>query len=220
MEPAPQGASEAAADEPRLQPVIPDDPAKAPWTPAPNQMIMKPPSRQQAALRGTVAGVALVALVVNVVFTSRFPGNAPVEWLYAAGVTIDLAAITVVLGVFAILAAVRRSVPVKPQSMSPLAVAAIILAAVALVAWIVFSLFPTLTQAAGSVDGRWQYMNAVGAIFLFGPLWVLGVIFGTLSLRSGGRRTPVLAWSAMAIGLVLTVIAVGSAVLYGLALTD
>ena len=63
-------------------------------------------------------------------------------------------------------------------------------------------------------------MTAVGAIFFLGVPWVLGMIFGTLSLRSGGRLTPILGTVAIALGVILAIGAVTFAVIYGLGLSN
>ena len=189
-----------------------------PSVPGANQMIMKPTSPVHAGIRGGLAALLAIAAVVNQFWGFRFPSNAPVEQVYVFGITVDLIAATIVLGIFAVLASARRSVPVKPQSVSPQSVAAVILSGIVAVTWILFCLIPVLaTVAAGE---RFQYMNAVGAIFFLGAPWVLGMVFGALSLRSGGRLTPILGTVAIALGVILAVAAVTFSVIYGLGLSD
>ena len=210
-QPSPSGSEGASSEEPAQQYYRPSVPGQ-------NQMIMKPTSTVQAAIRGGLAVFLAIAAVVNLFWGFRFPGNAPVEQIYMFGITVDLIAAAVVLGIFAILAAARRSVPVKPQSISPMSIAAIILSGLVFLIWLVSCLIPVLmTTANGS---RYQYMAAVGAIFLLGIPWVLGMVFGTLSLRSGGRLTPILGTVAIVLGVVLAVAAVTFAVIYGLGLSN
>ena len=90
-------------------------------------------AHEHGARRSSAAAspaLLVIAAVVNQFWGFRFPGNAPVEQIFVFGITVDLVAMAVVLGIFAILAASRRSVPVKPQSISPMAIAAIILSGV------------------------------------------------------------------------------------------
>lgn len=210
-EPADPGAATAAADEPAQQYYRPSVPGQ-------NQMIMKPTSKVHAGIRGGLAGLFAIAAVVNQFWGFRFPGNAPVEQIFVFGITLDLVAMAVVLGIFAILAASRRSVPVKPQSVSPMAIAAIILSGVTTVFWLLGCLIPVLMSVASGE--RYQYMTAVGAIFFLGVPWVLGTIFGTLSLRSGGRLTPILATVSIGLGVILAIGAVTFSVIYGLGLSN
>jgi hypothetical protein len=83
--------------------------------------------------------------------------------------------------------------------------------------WLLGGLLPVLTRVAAG-EG-YQYMTAVGAIFFLGIPWVLGTVFGALSLRSGGRLTPILGTIAIVLGVVLAVAAVTFAVIYGLGLS-
>jgi hypothetical protein len=189
-----------------------------PSVPGQNQMIMKPTSTVHAGIRGGLAALLAIAAVVNQFWGFRFPGNAPVEQIFVFGITIDLIAATIVLGIFAVLAASRRSVPVKPQSVSPQSIAAVILSGIAALSWLLFCLIPVLVSVANGE--RYQYMTAVGAIFFLGVPWVLGMVFGTLSLRSGGRLTPILGTVAIVLGVVLAVAAVTFSVIYGLGLSD
>ena len=198
-----------------------DEPAQQyyrPSVPGQNQMIMRPTSTVHAGIRGGLAGLLVIAGVVNAFWGFRFPGNAPVEGIFAFGITVDLVAAAIVLGIFAVLANARRSVPVKPQSISPMAIAAIIMSGLVAVIWILFSLLPVLSSVAAGE--RYQYMTAVGAIFILGIPWVLGMVFGALSLRSGGRLTPILGTIAIGLGVVVATAAVAFAVIYGLGLSN
>jgi hypothetical protein len=210
-------SEQPAASEPAQEYLRPTVPGQT-QVPGQNQMIMKPTSTTHAFIRGGLAVFLVIAAVVNQFWGTRFPSNAPVEMIYNFGITVDLFATAVVLGIFAILAAARRSVPVKPQSISPMAVAAIILSGAVTLIWLLFSLVPVLVSVANG--DTYQYMSAIGAIFFLGVPWVLGMVFGTLSLRSGGRLTPVLGTIAIALGVVLAVAAVAFAVIYGLGLSN
>ena len=211
-EPSGSGTAGASAtDEPAQQYYRPSVPGQ-------NQMIMKPTSVVHAGIRGGLAALLVIAGVVNSFWGFRFPGNAPVEGIFAFGITVDLVAAAIVLGIFAVLANARRSVPVKPQSISPMAIAAIIMSGLVAVIWILFSLLPVLASVANGE--RYQYMTAVGAIFILGIPWVLGMVFGALSLRSGGRLTPILGTVSIALGVILAIGAVTFSVIYGLGLSN
>ena len=202
-----------------LQPVIidghPDNFVPAPTLPG--QMIMRPAAPQHAVIRGVIALVLIAAGVVNLVFGGRFPSAAPVESFVMFFLSVDLFAGGVVLGVFAILANIRRSVPVLPERTSPLSIAAAALAAVAFAGWILFGL--TLIVGALTRGDLLHYTDSVGSILILGVPWMLGIVFGAISLRSGGRRTPLFAGIGIGLGMILLVVVVGSSVLYGLGLT-
>lgn len=203
----------------------PSDPAPAaqtyyrPSLPANgNQMIMRPTSQVHGILRGGLAVLLVIAGVVNLFWGGRFPSSAIVEQIFVFGISVDMFAAAITLGIFAILAIARRSVPVKPLSTSPMSVAAIAMAGVVFLAWALLNLLPVL--ASVSAGERYQYMTAVGAIFILGIPWTLSLIFGTLSLRSGGRLTGILGTIAIVLGFILVIAAVTSSVLYGLGLTN
>ena len=189
-----------------------------PSLPGQNSMIMRPTSVTHAVIRGALAAFLAIAGGVNLFWGGRFPSNAPVEQIYNAGISLDLFAATVVLGIFAILSAARRSVPVKPHSISPMAIAAVILSGVVFIFWLVSGVVPVLVSV-GSGES-YQYMSGVGAIVFLGIPWVLGMVFGALSLRSGGRLTPVLGTIAIVLGVLVTIGAVAFAVIYGLGLSN
>ncbi len=87
-----------------------------------------------AILRGAIAVVLAVGGVVNLVFGGMFPYNAPVESIIMFFLSIAMFIGAVVLGVFAVLAAIRRSVPLVPERTSPLSVVALVLSAAAFAA--------------------------------------------------------------------------------------
>jgi hypothetical protein len=210
---------DTAPEDAAMKPVILDGHAET-FTPAPTrpgQMVMRPASAPHAAIRGGVAALLVVAGVVNLVFGGRFPSNAPVESLVMFFLSLDMFVGGVVLGVFAVLANIRRSVPVLPERTSPLSVAALVLAAVAFAGWVLFGL--TLVIGALSRGELLHYTDTVGAILILGVPWMLGLVFGVISLRSGGRRTPLFAGIAIGIGILLLLVVVASTIAYGLGLT-
>jgi hypothetical protein len=218
-EPEPVVPKAASAEPEAMKPVILDGHADS-FTPAPTrpgQMIMRPASPQHAGIRGGAAALLVVAGVVNLVFGGRFPSNAPVESIVMFFLSIDMFIGAVVLGVFAVLANIRRSVPVLPERTSPLSVAALVLSAVAFVAWVLLG----LTLALGAL-GRGEllhYTDTVGVVLIFGVPWMLGLVFGVISLRSGGRRTPLFAGIAIGLSTVLLAVVLASTIAYGLGLT-
>ena len=78
-------------------------------------MVMRPASPRHAVIRGVIALLLIAGGVVNLVFGGRFPSAAPVESLVMFFLSVDLFAGGVVLAVFAVLANIRRSVPVLPS---------------------------------------------------------------------------------------------------------
>jgi hypothetical protein len=206
-------------DEP-LKPVILDGHAES-FTPAPTlpgQMIMRPVSPTHAAVRGGLAAILAAGGVVNLVYGGMFPHNAPVESIIMFFLSVGLFIGAVVLAVFAILAAIRRSVPVSPNRTSPLSFAAIILSGVAFVGWALFG----LPQLIGSlrIGGTLRYMDNVGSLLILVAPWILGMVFGAIALRSGGRRTALFSGIAIGLGLVLLAVLLTSTILYGLGLTN
>ncbi len=163
-----------------------------------------------------VVGVAaIVALVANSIGLVGFPGNAPVEMLYALGIGVDLIAIAVTCGIGFALS--RRGYPLRSQT--PVAIVAVLLAGVALLAWIWFGGVGSIVELIPPDRGR--YMYASGGLFYAGAPWVLAVIFGAHAFRRGGAaRNNVLALVALAVPAVLVTYAVVSSVIYGLGLTD
>jgi hypothetical protein len=162
-----------------------------------------------------VAIAAVVGLVVNSIGLAGFPGNAPVEMLYALGIGIDFLAIAVVCGIGAAIS--RRGYPLR--SSTPLAIVAVVFAAASLAAWVLFGGVGSLLELIPPDRGR--YMYAVGGLFYGGFLWVLAVIFGAHAFRRGGsQRNNVLAIVALAVPALLVAYAVASSVIYGLGLTD
>ena len=161
-----------------------------------------------------VAIAAVVGLLANTVGLVGFPGNAPVEQVYALGLNVDFLAIAIVSGIGAYLS--RRGYPLRPAT--ALTTIAVSFAAAAAVIWV-------LAGGAGSIVGlalgSGRYMYASGGLFFGGALWVLAVIFASHGYRRGGtRRNNVLAIVALSVVGGLALFAVVSSVIYGLGLTD
>lgn len=203
-----------------LKPVILDGHADT-FTPAPTlpgQLIMRPASPQHAAVRGGLAALLAAAGVVNLVFGGMFPYNAPVESIIMFFCSIGLFLGAVVLGVFAVLAAIRRSVPVSPIRTSPLSAAALVLSGTAFLGWVLFG----LTQVIGTLarGGTLRYMDDMGSLLILVAPWILGMVFGAIALRSGGGRTVLFSAVAIVLGLLLLAALLTSTILYGLGLTN
>jgi len=175
---------------------------------------------QGAATRspGLLLGVAIAAvvgLIANGIGLAGFPGNAPVEMLYALGIGVDLIAIAVTCGIGAYLA--RRGYPLR--SKSAFAIVSVVLAGVALLAWIWFGGIGSILELIPPDRGR--YMYASGGLFIAGAPWVLAVIFGAHAYRRRGTTSNnVLALVGFAVPALLAVYAIVSSVIYGMGLTD
>jgi hypothetical protein len=180
----------------------------------PEAATMLPPSRRQAGLRGGVAAVLFVGAVTNVVASRSFPAAdvEGTEQYFALLTSGYVLAAAVVLAIFAMLAAIGRSVPVRPGSLSPLSVAGLVLSVLAGLAWLLLCVLPTLGELADT--GRFEYLTLVGLVVVFAAPWLLGIIFSTLGFRSGGPRTARFAGTGLGIGLVILLTVVGASVLF------
>jgi hypothetical protein len=197
-------------------PIVVSSPYAATPLPQP-AAVMREPSRNHAILRGAIGALFAIGAIVNLAATGGFPSNAPVEMLVSFLLTIDMIIVAVLLAIFAVLAGTRRSVPVAPGRTSPMSVAALILAAVATVAWLLFGIVPSIgALASGSLL---HYTDEVGVLAIFGIPWVLATVFGALSLRSGGPRTVLFGSLALGAGVVLLIAALTASVLYSMGLT-
>jgi hypothetical protein len=179
---------------------------------------MREPSRTHATLRGSVAGFLILSGIGNFVAATGFPSNAPVESLFMFLLSVDMFLAAVVLIIFAVLAGARRSVPVLPERTSPLSIAGLVVSAVAFVAWALFGLVPTLAAIGAGEPVR--YMTLVGVLVFFGIPWMLGMVFGAISLRSGGPRTALFGGIALGLGVLLVLAVLAATILYGMGLTD
>lgn len=213
-----------SADGEPIKPIILDGAQpSSPYRPAAEYRVasgalqMREPSRPHATLRGGVAAFLILSGIGNFVAATGFPGNAPVESIFMFLLSIDMFLAAIVLIVFAVLAAVRRSVPVLPERTSPLSVAALAVSAVAFVAWALFGLVPTLGAIGAGEPVR--YLTLVGVLVFFGVPWILGMVFGAISLRSGGPRTALFGGIGLGLGLLLVLAVLAATILYGMGLT-
>ena len=181
-------------------------------------MTTLPPSSQQAAFRGIVAGLMILLGVGVVIAGAGFPYNAPVEQIYNFGLAFDLIVGGIILGIFALLAARRSSVPTKLDRVSPLAITAAVLVAVAFVAWAISA--PLSFVGHLGDDSRQRYMELAGGLFLAGIPWGGGLVFAAVSYRHPHRVSRILALAAIAVGLVLAVLSIIAAGFYSAGLTD
>jgi hypothetical protein len=171
------------------------------------------PTRSPVLLLG-VAITAAAALIVNLAGLVGFPYNAPVEQIYALGISVDLAVIVLVSGLGAALS--RRGYPLRAETV--LTVLAVTFAVGAVLLWMVAGGVASVIQLA---TGAGRYMYASAGLFFGGAIWVLAVIFGSHGYRRGGTsRNNALAISALAISGVLVGYAIASSLIYGLGLTD
>jgi hypothetical protein len=173
-----------------------------------------------AATRSPVLllGVAIAAaagLVLNVAGLIGFPYNAPVEQVYALGISVDLLAIVIVCGLGALIS--RRGYPLRSQSV--ISVVALAFAVGATVLWIVAGGVTSIIQLFTAEGGRYMYASA--GLFFGGAIWVLAVVFASHGYRRGGTpRNNLLAIGALALAGALAGYAIVSSVIYGLGLTN
>lgn len=158
--------------------------------------------------------LALIGILLNVVGGAGFPGNAPVEWIMNAGITIDLVAVALACGIGLLTALKRR--PARPSFVFPWL--GLGFSVLALLAWASSSggLWETLF-----LDGRGRYMNDIGGAFVFGIPWTLGAIFSAYSVRGNTKMyLNVAAYVGIALWAITLAGVIASALLYGARLTD
>lgn len=186
----------------------------APTNPPPVRKQITDPSSRSLWVLASVAVAAIVGWIVNMVAGFQFPQNAPVEWVYNAGISLDLIGVAIATGIGALLTI--RPHPVRKARVFPWL--GLGFGVVAVVAWAISSggMWDTLL-----FGGRGRYMIDVGGAFYLGALWSLGAIFSAY-----GYRKPARPWhnAAAIAGIALwAIVLVGvatSAVLYALDLTD
>jgi len=165
-----------------------------------------------------IATIAILAVgwIINAVAFFGFPENAPLEWLYSIGISIDLLFAAIAI---AIVIAVRRSRPLPPlkPGFGGFAVTAIILSGAALLATLAFGGIQAIARIGGGEPLR--YMYDVQGVFLAGVPWAAGAVFAALSYRKGSRGN-VLALVALGITVLLLIPTLISGIVYGLGLSD
>jgi len=195
--------------------------AAAPYTagPSASSVPQQPADRSAALIPGIGAGVLLVAAVVNFTATLGFPSNAPIEWFWSLGITLDLIGGFVALLVVAVARARRTHERVPAAGVRPLAIVAAGLAVLTVLAWLLLGGAEFLAKLAGGERLRY-YMDVNGAFFAGIP-WMLAIVFGAISIR---RDRPVLhnvlAIGAVVIGMLVLAASLFSSIAYGLGLTD
>lgn len=198
-----------------LTPIIlpPSSSAPGPTGPSGAPIPTGAPTRSPVLL-WIVAGVAVVAMLTNLAGMFQFPTNAPVEAIYAFGISVDLFAIATVCVIGALLA--RRGYPLRGRSI--VAIVGVIFAGVVTVLWAIAGGVWSIVQLA---QGSGRYMDAAGGLFFFGALWVLATIFAAHGYRRKGeaRNTLVVIVTLAVVGL-LVGYAVFSSVIYGMGLTE
>ncbi|CAN5183063.1 hypothetical protein BH11ACT3_BH11ACT3_02710 [soil metagenome] len=209
--------------EPVLEPFVPDD-ARPGGAPPPGYgYLPRLVTRHSRALLVAVAGFALVAAVVMAVGGQGFPSAAPVEQLYCFGLIIDMVAVVITTGTLTAIEFARRGDASLASAAlnhrpSVFAIIAVIASVAAFALWASSGGEQLISLAQGL---RTRYMYASGGLFVGGIPWGLGLVFGAWGFRPGASRvTNVLAIVAIGLGVVLAVIQMIAAVVYGLGLSD
>jgi hypothetical protein len=220
--PAPQPA-------PGQQPLVPQPSGTAaqPATPQP----LAPPLPWPREPHGTdtesvvIAGVGalllIVAAIVNAAASTGFPYNAPVEWIWSAGITIDLLAAAAFLTVRFFVIRRRPRVPgTATQRMTAWAVVGSVLTAIALLGWLLLGGAGFIVHLIADPGGLRYYID-VNGFFLLGFVWVAALILSVIAYRRGrNRRNNTFAVTSIAVLVLLVVPTLTSGILYGLGLTD
>lgn len=189
--------------------------SSAPIPPStPDAAALAPVAPRSPLLMAIVAGLLVVLAAVNFAQVFGFPSNAPIEQAinFTLSLTFLLAAIA--LGVVA-LVSWKGSRPPRPGD--KLAVAAIVLAAASVVIWLLAGGAQLIGKLA--TGERLRYMEETMGPWMAGIPWMLALIFGAISYRKGGRRVA-LSISALAIGGLLFVPPLFSAIVYAMGLSD
>jgi hypothetical protein len=156
---------------------------------------------------------ALIAAVVNQVFGSMFPSNAPVEQIYNFGITVDLVAVAIVC-LIRVLVLFRLPRGASNGRLSVFGIIAAVLAIILLAGWLAFG------GAEYWIGGMARYMSGSAGAFYLGVPWVLALVFGEISVRrSDSGINSVLPIGSLVIGAVVGVSSVAAAVIYGLGLS-
>ena len=170
---------------------------------------------------GVVAVLLVAAAITNAGASTGFPYNAPVEWILSAGITIDLLAAAVLLGIRFFFILRRPRVPGAPfKRITGWTVTALVLAGASFLGWLLLGGIGFLIRLIADFDAL-RYMEDVLGFFLLGAAWVAGLFFAALGYRRG--RTALNNGLAILVAVVLLVLVVPtltSGILYGLGLTD
>jgi len=164
--------------------------------------------------------VLLLLLVAQIFGSMGFPYNAPVEQVMAFGISIDLVAAAIALGVRAAVIAGRTRAPYAgPATAGAFAVTGIVLAGITVLAFLGLSVVPSIAVAVEGGDLRYMGLSS-GMVFLGIP-WVAGVFFSAAAYRPGrGTRNSVLSLVALGALLVVAAATVAAALAYGAGLTE
>lgn len=192
------------------QPAVPAEPPAPPTRPLP----IADPAVRSGWVFASVAVAAIIGWIVNMIAGFAFPSGAPAEWVYNAGISLDLIAVAIASGVGALLSIRPR--PVRKARVFPWL--GLGFGLVAVVAWAV--------NASGLYDtlffgGRGRYLLDTAGAFFLGAVWALGAIFSVW-----GYRTPPRPWhnaaaiAGIALWAIVLIGVAASAVLYALDLTD
>jgi hypothetical protein len=215
----------AAPAETPVPPVAVAPAAVAPATPmpVPAPLPLKVIWHSRAVLIG-VGAFGLLAAILTGVGSSGFPGNAPVEGLYAFGVIIDMVAVAIALAIAIVVEYRRRADPRRLDlpvntDISVFAIVAMTMAVLTVLVWVVGGGAQQLVDLAQGIRGR--YMYHTGGLFIAGIPWVLSLVFGALAFRPRGNTvTNVIALAAVAVGGFLAIVAIAAALIYGAGLSD
>lgn len=171
-------------------------------------------------LAASIAALLLVSAVVNAVSGVNFPSNAPIEQIWDFGITVDLVAGVITLGV-RFLVIFRRPRAAAPGRSVPggFAIAGTILGALTVVGWLILGGGDFLGKLLGSGDYLRYYLDVNGTFFMGIP-WILGIVFGVVAYRQGrGTANTVLSLVAIALGVLVLIPTLYSAVVYGLGMS-
>lgn len=165
-------------------------------------------------------GVLALLLVAHVLGSSNFPSNAPVEQVMALGVSIDIVAAILALGIRAVVITPRpRAAFAGPTGVGPFAIVGVVLAVATLLAFLLLSALPGVSNAVDGADQR--YMSWSAGLFWLGIPWVVGVFFSAAAFRPGrGAANSALALGSLAVQLLVAAGTAAAAIAYGAGLTE
>jgi hypothetical protein len=185
-------------------------------TAQPVQPVVQPIARTTAAVLPVTIGLtaaAVVGAVVNLVFGGMFPGNAPVEQIYAFGVTVDLVAVALAVGIRALII-FRMPRGAASGTLSVLGIIAAALGLIVFVGWIVIG------GAEYWTGGMSRYMTGAGPLFFLGIPWVVSLVLGEVALRrSDSTINSALSIGTLVLGGIVGILTIAATVIYGLGLS-
>lgn len=171
-------------------------------------------------LAGALAALMLALAIGNLVAAGYFPSNAPVEGIYAFGISVDFFIAFLLLGIRLLIIFRRPRALAAPRS-SPggFAITGLVISVLVVGGWLWFGGLDFLLKLFGGLNLR--YYLDVNGMFFFGIPWALGLFFSASALRLGrGEANNGVAIAGIVVSLLLVLPTMYSGIAYAMGLTD